>query len=486
MSAVIAFDRSLEPPPQERLHATWERLRTAHRAEPYPSLATRRDWLDRVRRLLVQRQDDFAAAISADFGHRSRHETLLAEVFLPLEAIREARQHLAAWMRPERRRVGLPFLPGRARVERQPLGVVGVIAPWNYPVQLAILPLVGALSAGNRVLLKPSELTPRTSALLAETLPCFLGDDVVAVVLGDARVGAELASLPLDHLLFTGSTHVGRQVMQAAAPHLTPLTLELGGKSPALVLPDYPIEHAAKRIAIGKLWNAGQTCIAPDYVLAPRGRLPELASALERAAARAYPAYATNPDYTSILSDRHLERLRGYLRDALRKGARAVELSSPGAPPRAGSAADLPRRLAPTLLLDVTDDMIVMQEEIFGPLLPLVPYDRWEDAVRYIDDRPRPLALYVFDRDERRVEELTRRTTSGGVTVNDTLLHVAQDDLPFGGVGPSGMGAYHGLEGFQTFSHSKAVFHQARWNGASLLAPPYGRLADRLLSVLLR
>jgi coniferyl-aldehyde dehydrogenase len=471
----------VSPSVGEHLEATFNRLRYLSREHPTPTYEERMTQLERLKEALVERQRDIAGAISADFGHRSRHETLIGEVFLCVDGIREARRHLRSWMQPERRRTGLPFLPARSEVRYQPKGVVGVISPWNYPLQLAIMPLAGAIAAGNRVLLKPSEYTPQTAKLLRDLLRDALGDGTVAVITGGPKVGAAFAALPFDHLLYTGSTHVGRLVMKAAAPNLTPVTLELGGKSPAIVQRDYSPAHAAERIVAGKLFNAGQTCIAPDYLLAPTDRLQTLVEALTDQVKQAYPTLAHNPDYSSIINEAHLRRLQGYLDDARDKGARIVRLNPAGETLEADG-----RKLAPHLLLDVTEDMQVMQEEIFGPLLPIVGYDELDEAIRYVNARPRPLALYYFDRDGERVDDLLERTVSGGVCVNDTLLQVGQDDLPFGGIGDSGMGAYHGRKGFETFSHQKSVVHQSRVNGVKLFSPPYNHLVDKLLGLFIR
>jgi acyl-CoA reductase-like NAD-dependent aldehyde dehydrogenase len=463
-----------------RMRARFDAQRAAFRDESYPTLAVRLDRLSRLESVLLDRRDEIADAICADFGNRSRHETLIAEVFVTVSGIRYLRKHLKSFMKARGRHVALTFLPGRARVEPQPLGVVGVISPWNYPVQLALAPLATALAAGNRVMLKPSELTPRTSELLARLLSDTFADDLVATVSGGPEIGAAFSALPFDHLLYTGSTHVGRIVMQAAARNLTPVTLELGGKSPAVVHRDFDVERAANSIGPGKLFNAGQTCIAPDYVLVHRDRVDAFVQALQAKVATAYTSLVDNPDYTAIINERHHQRLVGYLDDARDKGARVLELN-----PAGESFDDAGTKLAPHLILDPTDDMVVMQDEIFGPLLPIVAVDSTDEAIAFINDRPRPLALYVFDDDRARVDDTLRRTHAGGVTVNDCLLHIAQDDLPFGGIGPSGIGAYHGREGFDTFSHLKAVFQQARLNGSALLHPPFGRRVERLLSWLL-
>jgi len=455
------------------MEALFQRQRSAFLAAPMPSEEDRVRWLDALRDVLATHQPALIEAISTDFGHRSADETLLAEIMPSLHGIRYACRHLRRWMKPSRRRVGLAFQPASARVVYQPLGVVGIIVPWNYPLYLAIGPLVGALAAGNRVMLKMSESTPATGQLLKMLLAQVFPEDQVAVVLGDVEVGRAFARLPFDHLLFTGATSVGRDVMRAAADNLTPVTLELGGKSPAIVSATVPLADAAERIAFGKTLNAGQTCVAPDYVLVPRERLPAFSDAYQRAVHRLYPRIADNPDYTAIINPRQLQRLQHLLDDARAKGAQVLDLY-PGEAPQG-------RRLPPHLLLDVNDSMQVMQDEIFGPLLPLVPYDGLDQALAYINQRPRPLALYFFGYDRRTQEHVLRHTHSGGVCLNDTLLHVAQDDLPFGGIGPSGMGHYHGHDGFLTFSKAKAVLAKQRFNAARLIYPPYGKALQRLV-----
>jgi coniferyl-aldehyde dehydrogenase len=466
--------------PEDRLQRAYAKLRAAAERHPSPPLAERLAHLEQLERAILAHKDALADAIDADFGGRSKHESLIAEVFLAVENIRYLRRNLASWMRAERRKVSLPFLPARAEVRYQPKGVIGVISPWNYPAQLALAPLAGALGAGNRVMLKPSELTPRTSELLDSMLEKTLPGDLVQTVTGGVELGARFASLPFDHLVFTGSTHVGRLVMRAAAENLTPVTLELGGKSPTIVHESYPVESAAEAIALGKWLNAGQTCIAPDYVLVPEHRRDALVDAIEGVTRRAYPRLRDNPDFTSIINARHKARLEGYLTDARAKGATVRTINA------SGDSLEGTNKLAPTLLTNVSDDMLVMQDEIFGPILPILTYRSVDEAIRYVNDHPRPLALYYFDHDARRAREVLERTTSGGAAINACALHFCQDDLPFGGIGPSGMGAYHGREGFETFSHKKSVFHQARVNGARLLAPPYGTTLETALKLLLR
>lgn len=464
--------------PKEALEAALARHRAAFRAEPYPDLATRRARVEALADALWARREDLVAAVTADFGHRSRHETLLADVGLSVMSLRDTAKHIGAWMEPERRKVALHFLPGAARILPQPLGVVGIIAPWNYPVQLAVVPMGAALAAGNRVMLKPSELTPATSKLLAEILDGIFAEDLVSVHLGDAQVGAAFSGLRFDHLLFTGSTAVGRRVMMAAAENLVPVTLELGGKSPAILGPGGSVKRAADRIANGKVFNAGQTCIAPDYVLVTSDKKDAMVEALKEKIAARLPTLASNDDYTAIVNERHHARLQHLLDDAREKGATIVEVNP------AGEDLSGTGKIAPTLVLDATEDMEILQEEIFGPLLPIVTVGDLDEAIAYVLDHPRPLSLYLFESRGAVIDDVLKRTHAGGVTVNDTLLHVAQEDLPFGGVGPSGMGAYHGKEGFDTFSHRKSVFEQPRLNTSFLLDAPFGKQTERLVRLL--
>ncbi len=454
-----------------QLESLFQRQREAFRANPMPSAAQRIQWLKSLRDLLFTEQDALIAAISQDFSNRAAGETLLAEIMPSLQGIHYANKRIRKWMKPSRRSVGMAFQPASAKVVYQPLGVVGVIVPWNYPLFLAIGPLVGALAAGNRVMIKMSESTPATAQLLQDLLARVFPEDLVAVVQGEAEVGVAFSRQPFDHLLFTGATSIGKHVMRAAAENLTPVTLELGGKSPAIVSADVPLADAAERIAFGKTMNAGQTCVAPDYVLVPEDRVDGFVEAYRQAVKGFYPQLTDNPDYTAIINERQLGRLKGYLSDAEAKGARLVPLF-----PEAHG-----RRLPHTVVLGATDDMKLMQEEIFGPLLPIVPYRAIDDAFAYINDRPRPLALYYFGYGKAEQQRVLHETHSGGVCLNDTLLHVAQDDMPFGGIGPSGMGHYHGHEGFLTFSKAKAVFIKQRFNAARLIYPPYGKAIQKLV-----
>ncbi|SCX89961.1 coniferyl aldehyde dehydrogenase [Microvirga guangxiensis] len=468
-------------PARGRLQDVFDLQRRAWSEQGALSVERREEALGALADALVRRADEFARVIAQDFGHRSLHETKLADLYPVVSSLRHARKHFRRWMKPQRRPIQMMFQPASGRVHYQALGVVGIVSPWNYPVQLALSPLAGALAAGNRILIKPSELTPRTSALLAHVIEEVFDESEVAVVQGGVDVAQAFIRLKFDHLFFTGSTAVGREVMKAAAENLVPVTLELGGKSPTIICPEYPIEKAAERIAVGKLFNAGQTCIAPDYVLIPRAQQSEFIAAFRNAVVRLYPTFSANPDYTAIISERHYERLRKLIADAQTKGAVVHEVGSDNEILETAG-----RKIAPVLLTEVPDSALAMQEEIFGPVLPVVTYEDIEDAIRFISDRPHPLALYVFSHDRRLVEHILDRTTSGGAAINETLLHCVQEELPFGGVGNSGMGAYHGEAGFRTFSHARSVFQQARINGAGMTKPPYGSRIERMLSFLLR
>jgi len=465
--------------------ALLEAQRAAFRAEGIACARMRRDRLDRALDLLVTHQAEICGAIAADFTRRPATLTRFADVLPSVLALKHARRHLRRWMRPQRRRVGLPAgAPGaRAEIMHQPLGVVGVISPWNFPITLTFGPLAGILAAGNRCMIKPSELTPAVSALMQQLVRKYFDPREVAVVTGDARVAEAFSRLPFDHLLFTGSTSVGRRVMAAAAENLVPVTLELGGKCPVLIGRSADLERAVDRILLGKLGNAGQMCIAPDYVCVPSESLDGFVQQARSWVERAYPASSTNPDYTSMVSDRHAARMRALLTDAAAKGARVIALD-----PHVDEGSAPARVIAPVLILDATDQMRVMQEEIFGPLLPLRTYRRIEESIAEVNSRPRPLALYYFGTDRAELHQVLAHTISGGVTVNDIAMHFLSEELPFGGVGASGMGAYHGEHGFLRFSHARAVFRQGRFDVAGLagLRPPYGVRAERVLKWLIR
>lgn len=471
----------MQQTPPSPLVDRFEAQRQAFARQPFPTLAERRDRLQRLAALLDRHEAALVQAISADFSGRSPHETRLAEAFVVRAGLRHALRHLKGWMRERRVPTQLHFLPGRNRLLPQPLGVVGVVAPWNYPLQLSLGPALAALAAGNRVLIKPSELTPAFSALLERAVAEAFAPDEMSVVTGDASVGQAFSHLPFDHLFFTGSTPVGRLVAQAAAANLTPVTLELGGKSPAIIDSSADLDEAAQRIAYGKLLNAGQTCVAPDYVLVPTGQGEALARRIARAAERMYPTLRNNPDYTAIVSPRHHARLRDMVAEAAGLGATIVQVN-----PAHESLEHGTRKIAPTLVLNPPAGARLMREEIFGPVLPILEVPSLDAAIAHVQQGDRPLALYWFGRDTAHRDRVLRETISGGVTVNDCLWHLGQEHQPFGGVGASGMGAYHGEWGFNTFSKLKPVFHQSRWAGTALFRPPYGATFERLLGLLQR
>jgi coniferyl-aldehyde dehydrogenase len=473
------MDQPLKSPGQSVLDDAFHRQFELSRSMPAPTLAERLDRLARLRAAISENETLFEQAISADFGHRSRTETAVAETMLVLGEIKHAAKHLKKWMAPQRVSTALQFMPAKNRLIPQPLGVVGIIAPWNYPLQLTLAPAVAALAAGNRVMIKPSELVPRFSALLKEVIASkFDAGEMMATDIDD-DISQAFASLPFDHLMFTGSTRVGRLVAEAAGRNLTPVTLELGGKSPAIIDRSADIAEAAARIAYGKLLNAGQTCIAPDYALVPENSVQDFADRLQENMRKMFGADPDNRDYTSIVSDRHYARLEGLVADAAARGARIMQVAKPDDP-----AWKSKRKFPPTILLGVTPDMTIMQEEIFGPLLPILGYRDAAEPVAYINSRDRPLALYWFGKDDAARDEVLSRTVSGGVTVNDCLFHFTQINQPMGGIGASGTGAYHGEWGFKTFSKLKPVFYRSPFNRLADLYPPYGAKIARLEKML--
>ena len=456
------------------LTATLHAQRAAFTAELPVTLAVRRDRLKRARAMIVAGAGRFCDALSEDFGHRSREQSMLTDIAGSTGPIDHALKSLERWAKPEKRPVQFPLglLGAKAWIEYQPKGVVGVIAPWNFPVNLVMAPLAGIFAAGNRAMVKTSEFTPATAALFEELARQYFAMDELAFVSGGPEVGKAFAELPFDHLLFTGATGIGRHILHAAADNLTPVTLELGGKSPAIVGAGANLAQAGERIAMGKMLNAGQICLAPDYVLTPSDQEGAVVDSLRAAASKMYPTIIGNPDYTSVVNERHHQRLHDWLDDARAKGA-SVEVVNPAGEDFAGSNS---RKMPLHIVRDVTDAMTLMQEEIFGPVLPIVKYDGIDDAIARVNRGARPLGLYYFGPDAGERRRVLDRTISGGVTLDDVVFHVSMEELPFGGIGPSGMGAYHGTDGFRTFSHAKAVFKQARLDVAGLagLKPPYG------------
>ena len=453
------------------------RLKQACQAQPMPSLALRRSRLTALKSALLAHKQALCDALALDYGQRSDYDSLVADILPCVMQINYSLKRLKGWMKPARRHPGLLLAPARVEVHYQPLGVIGIMVPWNFPVMLSLGPLIGAIAAGNRAMIKLSEFTPHTNAALRTLLAQVFDDDEVVLIEGDAGLAAAFSTLPFDHLLFTGSTAVGRQVMAAAAPQLTPLTLELGGKSPCLIAPDMPLALAVERMIFGKSLNAGQICVAPDYVLLPRGQEQPFIEAYQAHFRRLYPKGLDSPDYGSIINGAQYERLTAWLAEAKQAGAEVHPCASP-------ARDDGTRRLVPHLLTEVPGHCQLMQQEIFGPLLPLVPYDSIEEAIAYVAARPRPLALYLMSLDPALQHRLIRETHAGGMAINECLFQVAADDAPFGGIGPSGMGHYHGHEGFLTFSKAKTVLRRGRFSTGNLIHPPYRRWYQQLMMAL--
>lgn len=456
--------------------------RAAFAAELPVGETVRRDRLKRCIAMMVENGTAFADAMSDDFGHRSREQSMMTDISVSIGAAKHALKNLSSWMRPEKRPVRFPLvlLGARARVEYQPKGVVGIIAPWNFPVNLTMSPLSGVLAAGNRAMIKSSEFTPATAALFETLGPKYFAEDEVTFFSGGPDVGQAFAKLAFDHLIFTGATGIGRHILHAAADNLTPVTLELGGKSPVVIGESAKLKQAAERIAIGKMLNAGQICLAPDYVLVPRRHEAELVDEIGKAVSAMYPTLLANPDYTAVINARHRDRLRGYLDDARAKGGEVIVINPANEDFNVSNGTKMPLHI----VRNPTDDMAVMQEEIFGPILPVRTVASTDEAIGYVNAHDRPLGLYYFGHDAAEERRVLDRTISGGVTVNDVIFHTSMEDLPFGGIGPSGTGSYHGIDGFRTFSHAKAVYRQPKIDIAKLagLKPPYGAATRKTIA----
>jgi coniferyl-aldehyde dehydrogenase len=457
-----------------------QRQRSAYHDNPNPNLEQRRKDLLALKSMLNDNRDAIVDAISADYGNRSHHETLLAEIIMVLDGFNFASRHLKKWMKVQRRKIDLSLYPGaRNRVIPQPLGVVGVIVPWNFPIQLAFTPLIYIFAAGNRAMVKMSENSRHLSRLLIKLVPEYFPPEKLSFFEETGGVGVQFSQLPFDHLFFTGSGATGKAVMASAAKNLTPVTLELGGKSPAVIAPDYPIKKAVERIMFAKLFNAGQVCVNVDYVFVPIESVDEFVETA-KAWVKIHCPDINSPDFTSIIDKKSFDRLNEALADASLKGATLINLAEGQV-----SEPEL-RKMAPQLVLNAKDDMILLQREIFGPILPIITYNDQREVVNYINERDRPLAFYPFTRDRQLQTFYLDHVMSGGVCVNDALIHPGQHDLPFGGVGASGMGHYHGYEGFAAFSKLRPVFYQAGFSTLKFLAPPYGKLADRILSFIIK
>ena len=469
---------------EQRMLQALEAQRKDYLREGDVSAETRIDRLERGIDVVLKYQDRIVEALNADFSCRARQVSLLTDVAASVTPMKHARKHLRKWMRPQRRPTMFPLnlLGGRSRIEYQPLGVVGVISPWNFPVNLTFGPLAGILAAGNRALIKPSEFTPATSEVMAEMVAEAWDEKEVAIFTGGPEVGQAFSALPFDHLLFTGATSVARHIMTAAARNLVPVTLELGGKSPVIVSRSANLEQSLERIMLGKTLNAGQICLAPDYLMVPEEKLQDVIAAAEKAVTAMYPTILGNPEYTAVVNERHYERLTGYLREAEERGIRTIAINPAG---EDFSAQQGSRKIPPTLIPQPAEDLKVMQEELFGPLLPIRTYKDFNETIDYVNANPRPLAAYYFGSDKAEEEAVLKRTTSGGACINDVIMHVMQEELPFGGVGPSGMGAYHGESGFRTFSHAKSIYRQAGINVGKLggMLPPYGKATEKTISM---
>lgn len=463
-------------PDLQRLDDILALQKYAYQRNPVPSAKERIERLARLKRVIVKYQDQFAEAINRDYGNRAIAETKIGELLTCLEHIKYYSKNLSNWMKPSKRQVGIIHQPAKAWVQYQPLGVIGIIAPWNYPLLLSLGPLICALAAGNNAMIKISSASTHFGRVLENALSEAFPQELVAVINGGGNLSDAFSHLPFDKMIFTGSTEVGKTVMAAASKNLVPVILELGGKSPVLVHPSSDMADVAQRLAVGKLWNAGQTCVAPDYMFLPKGKTAEFMEHFEHYVTEMYPHIRDNQDYTAIINDKQYRRLQGYLEDARERGANIIEIN-----PQSENVAAT-RKMAPTVLTNVSPDMQIMQNEIFGPVLPILEYDQIDDVIEFINSRPRPLALYYFDFDQARADYVAQRTHSGHFGINTVLTHVAQDDLPFGGVGASGMGKYHGPEGFFSLSHERSVMSNPKLYSLKFILPPFDKPIHRLIS----
>ena len=461
----------------DNLNKILEKQKKAHLRDGPLSVEIRKEWIDRCIALLIKYQNEIVDAISKDFGHRSTESSLLADVAGSIGSLKSAKENIKKWVKPEKRKVTpaiLGLLGAKLRVEYQPLGTVGVISPWNFPVTLTFGPLGSIFAAGNRAMIKPSEFTPKTSELMKTMFEEAFTEEEVAVFTGGPDLGEAFSSLPFDHLLFTGATSIAKHVMRAASENLVPVTLELGGKSPVIISKNTNFDMSVKRVMAGKTMNAGQICLAPDYVFVPKDKKEDFISQSKKTVSEMYPSLKDNPDYTSVINQRHYDRLQGYVEEAKEKGFEVVEIN----PSNEDFSQQAHHKIPPTLIVDPDDSLSVMKEEIFGPILSVKTYEDIEDTVDYINSNDRPLGLYYFGDDKKEMQSVLENTTSGGVTINDVVFHVGQENAPFGGVGPSGTGSYHGIEGFKNFSHTKTIYTQSSFDGLfGLFRPPFGAKA---------
>ncbi|MDY6932793.1 MAG: coniferyl aldehyde dehydrogenase [Spirochaetota bacterium] len=454
-----------------------ERQKAAFNTNDIRTYKERVDALMRLNKSLGEFSEELVSAIQADFGHRSHHETIITEVLASMAEIRITKAKLKGWMKHKKAPMSIAVMPATGRILYQPKGVVGIMGAWNYPAFLVFSPLIGVLSAGNHAMIKPSDVTPRTSEVIQKMIAKHFDEEYITVITGDVNAAIAFSELPFDHLIYTGNTEVGRKVMMAAAKNLTPVTLEMGGKSPTIISEDYPIKKVVTRIMMGKSINAGQTCVAPDYIMLPKSKEQDFINEYSKAAAKRYPSLANNEDITCIINDRHFKRIQGLIDDAKQKGANIIQVN-----PNNDSLPKGKCIIPTTIITNVTDDMKVMQEEIFGPVIPLKTYETLEEALQYVKNRERPLALYYFDNRKKRIDRMIKQSISGGACVNDTMLHLAHMNMPFGGVGSSGTGSYHGFDGFVEFSHKKAVLYQRKFFSPSVFMK--GPYPQRLIGIL--
>lgn len=463
--------------PMLQLNQQFEVLYRHSRENPMPSWAQRLENLNKLEKLLTDHQKSFIQAICQDFGHRSHQETQIAELFPCFQALKYAKKRGKSWMKVQKSMASIFYFPAHNEKQPQPLGVVGIIVPWNYPLYLSIAPMIDALTAGNRLMVKMSEHAPHFAQAFAQAISSVFTDDTICIITGDVKISQAFCKLPFDHLLYTGSTQVGKKVMSMAADNLTPVTLELGGKSPTIILDDADLEHAVNRTMMGKTLNAGQTCIAPDYVLLHRKHHQKFVQLAKSWVQAHYPDIANNSDYTHLINQQQFSRVQRYLQE--QPADKIYPLSET-------TANHTTRLMPPVIVLEPDLNSQLMQNELFAPILPIIHIDHHQDAIQFINQRPRPLACYVFGKNKKTIKHIRQHTTSGGMCINQTLMHIAQHDLPFGGIGHSGIGAYHGRTGFERFSHIKPVFVQSKLNGLNLLLPPYGKLVDNMMKWFLR
>ncbi len=468
---------------EERMQQVLANQKQAYLAEGFVTAETRIDRLDRGIDVLLEYQDKLVDALNTDFSCRPREVSLLTDLAAAITPMKHAKKHLRSWMKPEKRPSTFPMglLGGRSRIEYQPLGTVGIISPWNFPVNLTFAPLAGVLAAGNRAMIKPSEFTPATSELMCEMVAKAWDEKEVAIFDGGPEVGQAFSGMAFDHLIFTGATGIARHIMAAASRNLVPVTLELGGKSPVIISRSADIEKTIGRIMLGKTMNAGQICLAPDYLMVPEEKLNDVIEASQNAVAEMYPKLLDNPEYTSVVNDRHYQRLTGYIKEAEERGEQVIAIN----PGNEDFSEQAGYKIPPTLIVEPADDLKAMEEELFGPVLPIRTYKEFDETIDYVNSKPRPLAAYYFGEDKQEEEAVLTRTTSGGACINDVIMHIMHEELPFGGVGPSGMGVYHGLEGFKTFSHAKSIYRQTSFNVAKLagMLPPYGKNTENAIKM---